>query len=57
MKNGKIKMAKLGELAWFGKETGKTVVKASGQAIKTIALVTVAAVALGLGLNAVGGSS
>ena len=50
-------MTKIGELAWFGKESGKTVVKASGQAIKTIAFVTVAAVALGLGLNAVGGSS
>jgi len=50
-------MTKLGELSWFGKETGKTVVKDSVKAIKTIAFVTVAAVALGLGLNAVGGGS
>ena len=47
----KIKMAKEKSLFW-GKETGKEVVKASWEGAKMVGLVVVAGAALGLGLGA-----
>jgi len=47
----------MGKKVDFFKNTGGKIVKTSGKAVKTCLFVAIAGLALGLGLNVVGGGS